>query len=412
MLALADEDRINVVLILADDLGVEAVSTYGGEHETPHLDSIARHGVKFDHGYATPICAPTRVRLMTGKYSYRNYEEFGFLGKEERTFAHAFQDAGYVTGIAGKWQLGGLGELEGSGANPAEAGFDEYLVWHFNSTNRGSRYWEPHLIGSSKINGDSAALSSGEHAFGPDILNAFVVDFIKRHQEEAFFLYYSMVLPHPPFVDVPQAASAKDDQKKFGAMVGYMDLMLGHVLAELEALDLTRRTFVIFIGDNGTSHRITSGRRDGAQIQGAKGRTVQASMHVPFLAQWPGRLPAGLVIDGLAEVLDIFPTIVEAAGLDSERNDLDGVSLLSVMVGESASVRDSVYMDYDPRWRSLVPARYAFNERYKLYDDGRLFDYSADPQEERTILPQDDSEASRDARSVLADVIVKHARPD
>jgi arylsulfatase A-like enzyme len=135
-------------------------------------------------------------------------------------------------------------------------------------------------------------------------------------------------------------------------------------------------------------------------------------MHVPFLAQWPGRLPAGLVIDGLAEVLDIFPTIVEAAGLDSERNDLDGVSLLSVMVGESASVRDSVYMDYDPRWRSLVPARYAFNERYKLYDDGRLFDYSADPQEERTILPQDDSEASRDARSVLADVIVKHARPD
>src|SRR5690606_7828245 len=137
----------NVVLLLADDIGVETVGTYGSEYATPRIDSIAGNGMRFDFAHATPLCTPTRVRVLTGRYSFENYVDFGILDPAETTLAHQLREAGYRTLAAGKWQLAGV-DYEGDppGATPAAAGFDEHLIWYIERSSRGSRYWQPRLV--------------------------------------------------------------------------------------------------------------------------------------------------------------------------------------------------------------------------------------------------------------------------
>ncbi|MCY3969446.1 MAG: sulfatase-like hydrolase/transferase, partial [Acidobacteria bacterium] len=138
-------DHPNILLILIDDLGFEAVGAYGGaSYETKNIDRLASEGVRFTHAYSTPLCSPSRLKLMTGRYNSRNYTEWGVLPRDEVTFANLLQDAGYATFLAGKWQLSGfqLGWKPdccvGQGKTPEEAGFDDYLVWHYHQ--KGERY--------------------------------------------------------------------------------------------------------------------------------------------------------------------------------------------------------------------------------------------------------------------------------
>ena len=142
-------ERPNIILIMADDLGMEAIGAYGGEsYKTPHLDQLAAEGMRFENCYSTPLCTPSRVQIMTGKYNFRNYIGFGLLDKKEKTFGHALQAAGYKTAIAGKWQLYGnekQQELAGGkvGTLPLQAGFDTYRLWQVKD--RGERYKNPTL---------------------------------------------------------------------------------------------------------------------------------------------------------------------------------------------------------------------------------------------------------------------------
>src|SRR6476646_5283671 len=194
----------NIVLIMADDFGYECVTADGGQsYKTPHLDRLAAAGVRFENCHVQPLCTPTRVQLMTGRYNVRNYLNFGTLVRAETTFGNLLKKAGYATGICGKWQLGHEKD------SPQHFGFDESYLWQH--TRRPPRYANPGL----EHNGKELNFTNGE--YGPDLVNDFAIDFVKRNKDKPFFLYYPMTLTHDPFQPTPD--SPDWDPKAMGEMV-------------------------------------------------------------------------------------------------------------------------------------------------------------------------------------------------
>ena len=181
----AETETPNIIVYLADDIGVEAFGSYGGtSYETPNLDRLAAGGIRFTRAYSMPLCTPTRVAFLTGKYNFRNYDNFGYLHTAERTIANYLQAAGYATAFSGKWQLGG------SFQTPHLFGFDEYLVWQLEEGDWWNRYKNPILT----RNGESTR--SREGAYGPDLFAEFAMDFMERHRDRPFFLVFMDTLPH------------------------------------------------------------------------------------------------------------------------------------------------------------------------------------------------------------------------
>ena len=377
----AKAQPLNIILILSDDVGAETIGAYGGEsYQTPSLDRLARDGVRFDHGHAQPLCTPSRVKIMTGKYNFRNYTHFGFLDPAEKTFAHLLRDAGYRAAIAGKWQLYTNPFQNLQGSTPETAGFDEYLLWQLNPEQKGSRYWQPLLNHNGELVQHNASV------FGPDVLNDYALDYIDRYKSEPFFLYYSMVLAHDPWVTTPDMRDENaGDEIKFAAMMAYMDKMVGNVRAAVEAAGIAENTVIFFIGDNGTDRDITS-RQHGLDVRGAKGATITHGTRVPFIvwgADFHGQ--AG-VSDNLVNLNDILPTLAELAGIDlPDGYPGDGHSLVGMLRGKAGRGRESLFIHYEPRWPTGLPARYAFDHRWKLYEDGRFYDMQADILEEHAL---------------------------
>ncbi|WP_079253768.1 sulfatase-like hydrolase/transferase [Endozoicomonas arenosclerae] len=382
MLALSAQasNRPNIILILADDLGVENLGVYGGEsYKTPNLDQLAHEGMRFERFHSNPLCTPSRVKLMTGKYNFRNYQDFMVLPKGETTFGHAMTELGYRTLIAGKWQLHSSGFEEQKGMLPEESGFEDYRLWQVKREDRGSRYWGPTLV----TNGQPETFP--EDHFGPDLINDYVLNYITEHQNEPFFIYYPMILPHDPFVSTPDHPDADSKEEKYAAMMSYMDKLVGKVKAKLIEQGLADNTVLLFLGDNGTSYRISS-MRNGVNINGGKGQTTNNGTHVPFIAWWQGTIGSDSVNHELINLNDFFPTLLELAGGKSKTDlKLDGTSLAPLFYGQPSLGRQSVFIHYDPKAYLFKSARYAFNEDWKLYEDGRFFHTTSDPQENNDL---------------------------
>lgn len=417
--AVAQTARPNIVLVMADDLGYETLGAYGSaSYRTPELDRLAEGGMRFTHTYSQPLCTPSRVQIMTGRYNHRNYTNFGVLPRGEITFAHVLQAAGYATAISGKWQLRGhdtqWAQVEGQGQLPDEAGFDEYLLWQVHAERRdGERYAEP-LV---ERNGSEPFVVEG--GYGPDVFTDFLLDFIERQVTgrpgQPFFAYYPMALPHDPFVPTPDSAGWDGDRYAsdpayFADMVSYMDKVVGRIVRRLDELGVRDETLVLFTGDNGTSRRITSRMADGTTVAGDKGRPTDGGTRVPFIASWPGAIPGGRVSDALVDFTDFLPTLADAAGaeLPADRK-LDGHSLMPLLRGEVDEVRDWIFCDYTPRWANLVDARFARDRRYKLYADGRFYDVSADVLEERPLPDSGLSTPAATAQRRLQTVLIEMA---
>ena len=193
----ADAQKPNIILIMADDLGYETLGCNGSEsYKTPNLDELAATGVRFDRCQVQPVCTPTRVQLMTGISNARNYINFGNMDQKATTFGNLFKNAGYATGIAGKWQLGRDKDL------PQRFGFDEACLWQH--TRRPPRYANPGL----EYNGEERDFTNGE--YGPDLVNDFALEFITKNKSKPFFLYYPMMLTHSP-------VSADAGQRRLGS---------------------------------------------------------------------------------------------------------------------------------------------------------------------------------------------------
>lgn len=368
--ASAADPRPNIILILADDFGYECVGADGGtSYRTPVLDQLAATGMRFEHCYVQPLCTPTRVQLMTGIYNVRNYITFGEMDPRSRTFANVLQVAGYATCIAGKWQLGGDPAL------PKAFGFEEACLWQH--LRRPPRYANPGL----EINGVEKDYTNGE--YGPDLVNDYALDFLTRHKEKPFFLYYPMMLTHAPYQPTPESADwdpkalgekANQDRKHFADMTAYLDKLIGKVVARVDALGLRRRTLILFVGDNGTGRGTVSqlGKRI---VVGAKGSTAAAGMRVPLIANWPGKISAGKVVGNLVDSTDFFPTVCAAAGVPTPAG-LDGLSFFPQLCGQPGPPREWVYCWYSPRGEP--PEEFAFNQSYKLNRDGSLLKFGYD----------------------------------
>jgi arylsulfatase A len=416
----ADSPKPNLVLILADDLGYECLGCNGStSYKTPALDRLAADGVRFRHCYVQPLCTPTRVQLMTGQYNVRNYSRFGVLDPDATTFAHLLKRAGYATGIVGKWQLSH--GFDG----PKKFGFDEYCLWQL--TRRPPRYANPGL----EINGKQVDYSNGE--YGPDLVNDYALDFIARNKSRPFFLYYPMMLTHAPYQPTPDSPDwdpkaigerVHIDKKHFGEMVGYMDKLVGKLVAKLDELGLRQNTLVLFVGDNGTG-RGTVSRMGDVTVAGGKGTTTTAGMHVPLIANWPAAIPPGRVSDDLIDSTDFLPTLCAAAGAaltnppptgggGQSGGTIDGRSFLPQLRGEKGQPREWIYCWYAPnQGRVDVPREFAANQRYKLYRGGEFYDYAADPQEKKPLDAKSLDAGAAAARSTLQAALdkYKNARP-
>ncbi|MDZ8119150.1 sulfatase-like hydrolase/transferase [Pontiella agarivorans] len=393
ILAYGAEQPLNVIVVMADDLGYECLESYGCEvYQTPQLNKMAEAGVQFSNANAQPICTPSRVQIMTGKYNVKNYFAFARLLDTESTFGNTFRDAGYKTCVVGKWQL------SSDYKSPAKFGFDEYCLWKIN--NKEERYVSPGLV------------TNGKHEtypgqYGPDIQQAYALDFIRRNKENPFLLYYPMTLVHKPFQPTPDSADWNpngdpwlNDEKYFSDMINYMDKLVGQLIATVEQLGLSENTLILFTGDNGTTRTITT-RCNGKDIAGGKGYTTDAGTHVPLIAKWQGKANAGSMINDLVDFSDIYTTICDASNVKPKEDvttNLDGISFLPQILGIKGTPRDHSYCWYMERTDSSDIRQFVHNNTYKLYDTGLLFNKVLDPLEKSPLAPSSMSEKEREIK--------------
>ena len=427
---MASNRRPNIVLIMSDDLGYEAIGANGGtSYATPVLDAMATAGIRFENTHVQPLCTPTRVQLMTGKYNFRNYIGFGLIAPDEVTFGHLFSDAGYKTCIAGKWQLHSynppneMPEARSTGQTIEDAGFDEFCVWHPHHTEeKGSRYKDPIVYENGKF------LDNMEGKYGEDIFADYIMDFMSRNQDDPFFVYFPMALTHRPLEPTPDSPEFDDfvppsnetlgagtwaeledwddDPRYYKDMVEYHDKVIGRVNDKLEELGIAEDTLVIYVGDNGSPTEVCSMVHSHTEVCGGKGMTVDRGTHVPMICSWPGTIPADSVTPDLIDASDFLPTILEAAEITPpDGYFMDGRSFLPQLKGETGDPRDWIYFHFEPMsGRVHRFARYIRDHRWKLYDDGRLFDVNADPEDESAFGPATDNDERAEARTRLAPV--------
>ena len=387
----AAAEKPNIIFILADDLGTGNVSCYGADNfKTPNVDSLAKSGLRFEHCYASPLCGPSRALLMTGRYAYHTGMTGNLSGRllkpaNEIMMPGVLKPAGYVTGMAGKWDQLPL--------QPGDWGFDEYL--RFNGS---GKYWNTQDHNKTyTVNGKETALLDGEYL--PDKMHNFVVDFITRHKNEPFYLYYSMSHVHISIMRTPD--SVPDSKDLYCDNVVYMDKLVGKLLAELDRLKLRDNTLIVFAGDNGTAPMFAARSTiRGKALSGCKGTMLECGALVPCIASWPGKIPAGKVSPSLIDFSDFLPTFAAVAGAKLPAGlTVDGKAFASQLRGkEEVWPRDWIFVQLDRHW-------YDRDTRWKLNESSELFDMSNAPFAE-TLVPADkQDDAAISARKRLQTVL-------
>ncbi|WP_197455742.1 sulfatase-like hydrolase/transferase [Stieleria neptunia] len=382
----------NILLIMADDVGCDAIGCYGGQsHPTPHIDALAQGGMKFNHAYSMPVCHPSRVCLMTGRYPFR----FGAEGMKWGDFPDAaegisigdrMKQAGYATAVAGKWQLC---MMKNDLQHPRRVGFDSWCLfgWH-----EGGRYNDPLIYTNGQLRDDTRG------KYGPDLYVEFLIDFMRQSRQDGkpFFAYYPMALCHDVTDDLKgrQVAYYKDGRwMTYAEMIASMDDMVGRLVAALEQMELREETLILFTTDNGTpaASYLSVGAdgkmarpkvfsiRNGEVVPGGKGKHDDTGTRVPLIANWPGRIDAGTQADQMVDLTDYLPTVAEIAGLGDEDVFRDGISFAPLLFGDTRKrQRDWIYSEHRGKRSIRSP-------QFRLYDDGRFFDLVTDPQEQQAL---------------------------
>lgn len=347
----------NIVLIVADDLGYGELGVQGSKDiPTPHIDSIAKNGVRFTNGYVScPVCSPTRAGLMTGRYGPRfGYElnpgmpgqavkEFG-LPLNEKTLPERLKPLGYKTGMFGKWHLGYEPQFQ-----PPQRGFDEFygfLGGAHSYLGVGEDTANPIQRGNKPVE----SIDYTTDAFARE-----AASFIERHKDVPFFVYLPFNAVHSPLQAtekyLERFKSIKDTKRRtFAAMLSAMDDGVGRVLAKLREHKLEEDTMVFFISDNGgPTNSTTSGN---GPLRGYKGNVLEGGIRVPFMMQWKGHVPAGRTLDQPVIALDIHPTVLNAAGgRVAPDMKFDGVDLMPLLTAKStAAPHDRLLWRFGQQW--------------------------------------------------------------
>lgn len=395
----------NIIFILADDIGYECIGAYGGTYRTPNLDALAKSGMLFENCHSQPLSTPTRVQVMTGKYNHKNYVEFGYINPDEKTFAHLAKKAGYRTSIAGKWQLG----LEES--LPSQLGFDDYCLWQFTEKSISEQRYANACV---EVNGKLHPSSADIDTYGPDIHQEHVLEYISRHKDDRFFIYYPTPLVHSPFQPTPLSESWKHEEKRlvqtlsgFSDMVEYLDRQVGEIIDRLKKEGIYENTVIVFAGDNGTNRKIVSAMKDGTVVRGGKGRTTDNGTHVPLIVSYPGVVRPGTIEPRLVDMTDMMPTFADLMGVEVPVDwDTDGISFYPELTGEKGPDRKWIFCHYAPLNKgkaSRNDTRFVRTEHFKLYYDGRFFNTEEDPMEQTPVVPC--SETEKQAFGMLDSVL-------
>lgn len=364
----------NIVFVLADDLGIGDLGSYGQEYiKTPHLDRMASDGMRFLDFYSgSTVCAPSRASLMTGKHTghltIRGNGEFP-LKSTDTTIAQILKSQGYHTAIFGKWGLG----LEGTSGSPEKKGWDEF-TGHLHHVD--GHFQKPDSLWSIVEAGvEKHAISSG--AFANEIFTQKGIDFIERQSDhQPFFLFMSYTVPHAelrvedrflaPYLNA-QGESVFEPEKPwpsgqhygpqkypkaaYAAMVTSIDAYVGRLLEKLKSKGLLENTLVIFTSDNGT--HIEGGRtmedvhffNSTAGLKGVKRDLYEGGIRTPFIAYWPGTIPKGSVSPVTAAYWDLLPTFAQLADYQGSI-DSDGVSLRSAFLGDTTKFARDMYWEF------------------------------------------------------------------
>jgi len=408
--ASAEQTKPNILLILADDLGRELLSFYGGQsgYETPNLDRLARDGMRFQTCYATPMCVPSRVEILTGRYSFRNYFSWDHIDRSQPTVAQLLKRAGYRTAMAGKWHPKGDWHLDP--APPVHAGFDKYCSYESDKmfaqakAFAGNRFWG----GTILRNGAEEKLTR----YGPEVFSDFLVKFMKADRTRPFLAYYCMNSMHRPFQPTPDHPNAplpgkpaprdwrgsRGKPENFRPMLKYADKMVGKLI--LAANQQKRETIIIFTADNGTDNvgeaKTIRSRFLDQSVRGGKYFPTELGVNVPLLVHWKGKTTPGQTCDKLVEFTDILPTLLDLAGVNPPADHhLDGRSIVPFLLGKAATPKPFVitwgnYENNSRRYKD--PANNTDKlldvirgPRFKYYSDGRLFNANRDIMEKNPI---------------------------
>ncbi len=382
--ATAVERPPNIILVLADDLGYGDLGSFGSTYiETPHLDEMARQGVRLTDFYASGSnCTPSRAGLLTGRYAIRSglahqvifvNDEHG-LPAEEITIAEMLKPLGYRTAIIGKWHLGHTPQHW-----PTTQGFDYYFGLPYSNNATPLALYR----GSRKIEEPVRQATLTER------YTAEAIRFIEQRPDRPFFIYLPHTAPHVP-LHVSDGFVGKSRAGLYGDVVASLDWSMGELFSALQRLELDEQTLVIFTSDNGPYPQGSTGG-----LRGSKGTPWEGGYRVPFIARWPGHIPAGAVSNGIAMNIDLLPTLraISGAALPAGLT-LDGKNITGLLKGSNDTPHEALYYFSDGQiagvrtrdWKMLVQARYrGIDRRLPEHDVLLLFDMRTDPQERYSL---------------------------
>ena len=437
--------RPNIILFLADDLGYGEVGAYGQKIiQTPHMDALAEQGMLFNQHYSgAPVCAPARYMILTGKHAGHAYirgnDEWAERGdvwnyelaskdpslEGQRpiphttiTIGHQLQKAGYKTGIFGKW---GLGAPESEGI-PNLQGFDYF--YGYNCQRQAHNLYPPHLWENGKkvtldnelvaprTKLDSLADPYNEASYAkftqndyaPQRIHEKALDFISRHKDSSFFMYYASPLPHLPLqapkeeVDTYRKILGEEEhylgdrgyfpnrypRATYAAMISYLDKQLGELVTKLKAEGIYENTIIIVTSDNGPTYTggvdfefFESSKPFANGFGRTKGYVYEGGIRVPFIASWPNEIEPGSKSDHISAFYDIMPTLCDIAGIEAPE-DIDGLSLMPEMLGQKQKEHEFLYWEFPSykgqqavrlgKWKGIRKNIFDGNMTIELYD--------------------------------------------
>lgn len=379
----------NIVVILADDLGCCDMSLYGGWVETPHLAKMAREGMIFsDFHTNSSVCSPTRAAFLTGRYQQRVGIVDVIVGDREpesgippslTTLPRVFKDNGYTTGLFGKWHCGYQDEY-----NPIHHGFDEFVGFLNGAT-------DYHKHGSWRVGLERKEVPG----YSTHIITDRSVDFIKRHQDEPFFLYVSHAAVHNPYQtaeDTPDNRVkgenpnriSEPNRARYKWMLEELDRGVGKVLETLDDLELSENTLVFFFSDNGA---VGMSPKEFRMCRGGKFSHYEGGHRVPAIARWPKRIGAGSRSDALILGFDLFPTLTEIAGIsESNPSNLDGTSFKKHLLKQDRFPDRDIFFGYEPK---LGTAMRRGNWKMIVKEDNvQLYNLENDSQEATNVAEE------------------------
>ena len=387
----------NVIIMLADDLGWADVGYHSGDIETPSLDRLAAEGVRLDRFYTTPICSPTRAALMTGRNPIRLGVAYGVIlpwdtngiHPDEHFLPEAFLEAGYQTAMVGKWHLGHAQQTY----HPNERGF-EHFYGHLHTE---VGYFSP-FSNQGGTDFQRNGVTIDDEGYETFLLGDEASRYIrKRDKDKPFFLYMPFLAPHTPLeapddliekyadieTDLPPARSQQTDGTRtmsrlmmresarpmYAAVVDAMDQAIGQVLTILDEEQISDETIVLFFSDNGGAAYSVGGANN-APLRGGKGETFEGGIRVVSLLRWPDQLAAGGKMESIMTVMDVFPTLMDAAGIEpGPHYPWDGRSLWpAIKDGKQQPRQDDVFfVSETPIYGQIMTT--VFNEEWKLVQE-------------------------------------------